>query len=122
VYYEFDELQIYQGDVFTAPLTGIDLIYDRAALVSIAPSRRHAYAQRLCSLLKPGGRILLITVDYVQDELAGPPFSVDAEHIQQLFPGMKATLLCRQEADQHHPKIARQNLTRFADEVWLIEA
>ncbi|ASA54693.1 thiopurine S-methyltransferase [Vibrio gazogenes] len=120
--YEFDELQIYQGDVFTAPLEHIELIYDRAALVSIMPSQRDAYIQRLRALLKPGGRMLLISVDYEQTELAGPPFSVDRNQIQHLFQGMKMTLLCRKEADPGHPKIAKQKLSRFADEVWLIEA
>ncbi|WP_038186184.1 thiopurine S-methyltransferase [Vibrio rhizosphaerae] len=120
--YEFDELQLYQGDVFTAPLEPVELIYDRAALVSMMPSQREAYVQRLRELLKPSGRMLLITVDYVQAELAGPPFSVDHHQIQQLFQGMKTTLLCRKEADPEHPKIAQQKLSRFADEVWLIEA
>ena len=34
--YEFDELSIYSGDFFTAPLDTYDLVYDRAASICTA--------------------------------------------------------------------------------------
>lgn len=84
--YQFDELSIYQGDIFTAPLPHVDIIYDRAALVALPPELRQEYAQRLISLVNDGGSILLISVEH-QLAKPTPPFSVEAEEISTLFNG-----------------------------------
>ncbi|PQJ89405.1 thiopurine S-methyltransferase [Aliivibrio sifiae] len=118
--YEFDEFTIYSGDYFTAPIEATDLIYDRAALVALPKEMRVEYVQVLRTRLKEGGRILLVTLDYAQDEMAGPPFSVPEEEVRSLFSGMTITRLLRDEADANHPRI-KKGLSRFAEEVWLIE-
>jgi thiopurine S-methyltransferase len=118
--YEFDEFTIYSGDYFTAPIEATDLIYDRAALVALPKEMRVEYVQVLRTRLKEGGRILLVTLDYAQDEMSGPPFSVPEEEVRSLFSGMTITRLLRDEADANHPRI-KKGLSRFAEEVWLIE-
>ncbi|MUK51239.1 thiopurine S-methyltransferase [Aliivibrio fischeri] len=118
--YEFDEFTIYSGDYFVAPIEAADLIYDRAALVALPKEMREEYVQVLRSRLKEGGRILLVTLDYAQSEMAGPPFSVPEEEVRALFSRMKITRLQRDEADAEHPKI-KKGLSRFAEDVWLIE-
>lgn len=120
--YQFDELSIYAGDFFTAPVQSADIIYDRAALVALPEEMRAEYALRIKSLLNPGGRILLVTLDYVQEEMAGPPFSVTEQEVNRLFGEYKITRLNRDEAGENHPKIAQKGLTRFAEEVYLIES
>ena len=120
--YQFDELSLYTGDFFTAPVDKVDLIYDRAALVALPPSMRVAYAERLKQLIKPGGRILLISLDYPQEELAGPPFSVPEQEICELFDGLKVTLLDCNEESAKGPQRAKKGLSRFAETVWLIES
>ncbi|HCH1224077.1 thiopurine S-methyltransferase [Vibrio parahaemolyticus] len=120
--YQFDELSIYTGDFFTAPVSQADIVYDRAALVALPQDMREEYVARLKPLLNPGGRILLVTLNYPQEEMAGPPFSVPLEEIQQLFAGYKVTCLNVVQADEHHPKIAKKGLSRFSEEVYLIEA
>lgn len=118
--YEFDEFTIYSGDYFSAPIEAVDLIYDRAALVALPKEMRSDYAQVLRSRLKEGGRMLLVTLDYVQEEMSGPPFSVPEDEVRSLFSGMSITKLQRDEADENHPRI-KKGLSRFAEEVWLIE-
>ncbi|MCW8336483.1 thiopurine S-methyltransferase [Vibrio paucivorans] len=118
--YQFDELSIYTGDFFTAPLQGADIIYDRAALIALPEDMRVEYAERIKGLLKPEGRILLITLDYPQDEMAGPPFSVPKSDIEALFEGYKVTNLNRDDKNAIPPK--NKVLSRFAEEVWLIES
>ncbi|ENY6470478.1 thiopurine S-methyltransferase [Vibrio parahaemolyticus] len=120
--YQFDELSIHTGDFFTAPVSQADIVYDRAALVALPQDMREEYVARLKLLLNPGGRILLVTLNYPQEEMAGPPFSVPLEEIQQLFVGYKVTCLNVDQADEHHPKIAKKGLSRFSEEVYLIEA
>ncbi len=118
--YDFDELTIYAGDYFSAPIEAVDLIYDRAALVALPKEMRSEYAKVLRSRLKKGGRILLVTLDYQQQEMTGPPFSVPESEVRELFLGMNIVRLKRDEADKDHPKI-KQGLSTFAEEVWLIE-
>lgn len=120
--FQFDELSIYTGDVFTAPVKPVDLVYDRAALVALPEEMRVDYVARIQSLLKPGGRILLVTLDYAQSEMAGPPFSVAEQEVRALFEGYQVTKLYRDDADERHPKIAKRGLSRFAEEVYLIQA
>ncbi|MBD1575670.1 MULTISPECIES: thiopurine S-methyltransferase [Vibrio] len=118
--YQFDELSIYSGDFFTAPLESYDLIYDRAAMIALPPALRVDYVARIKSLMKPNGKILLIGLDYDQNEMQGPPFSVPEDEIRAMYAGMKVTRLQRDEASANHPKI-ENGLSRFAEEVWLIE-
>lgn len=119
--YQFDELSIYTGDYFTAPLPMADIVYDRAALVALPQEMRTDYVERLKELLNPGGRILLVTLDYEQQELSGPPFSVAEAEIRHLFRGFSVRRLYRDEANAQHPKRAKKGLSRFAEEVWLVE-
>ncbi|MCW8344487.1 thiopurine S-methyltransferase [Vibrio sp. ZSDZ65] len=120
--YQFDELSIYTGDYFSAPVESVDLIYDRAALIAIPHDLRAMYVEKLKQVLKPGGKILLVTLDYIQDQLAGPPYSVPEAEVAAYFDeGYRITRLARDEAGSEHRRI-KQGLTRFAEEVWLIEA
>ncbi|PMG20951.1 thiopurine S-methyltransferase [Vibrio splendidus] len=120
--YQFDELNVYTGDYFSAPIQPVDIIYDRASLVALPAEMRVQYIERLKQLLKPGGKILLVTLDYDQSEMAGPPFSVPKLEIDKLFAGYKITLLNQDIADDEHPKIAKKGLSRFSEEVYLIES
>lgn len=120
--FQFDELSIYTGDFFTAPIQPVDIVYDRASLVALPEEMRAEYVQKIKSLLKPGARILLVSLDYQQSEMAGPPFSVAEQEIRSLYSGFKVTKLYRDEAGDDHPKIAKKGLSRFAEEVYLIEA
>lgn len=119
--YEFDELQLYVGDYFTAPIAPVDLIYDRAALVALPKILRQEYVSILLSRLNQGGRVLLVTLDFPQHEKAGPPFSVLETEVRSLFDGLKVTRLQRDDENKNQPK-SNNGLSRFAEEVWLIEA
>ncbi|MFY2508564.1 thiopurine S-methyltransferase [Vibrio pectenicida] len=120
--YQFDELSIYTGDIFTAPLEPADIIYDRAALIALPESMRGGYVERVKSLLKAGGRILLITTEYQKEEMAGPPFSVTEQEVNKLFSEYKISKLYREDAEQTHPRVIKHGLSRFAEEVYLIES
>lgn len=120
--FQFDELSIYVGDYFTAPIRPVDIVYDRASLIALPEEMRVAYVEKIKSVLKPGARILLVTLDYPQQEMAGPPFSVTEHEVHQHFGEYQITKLYRDDADEHHPKIAKKGLSRFAEEVYLIQA
>jgi thiopurine S-methyltransferase len=58
--------------------------YDRAAVIALPPGLRRRYATHLATLLSSGARGLLVTHDYVQAEMDGPPFSVTPEEVAEL--------------------------------------
>jgi thiopurine S-methyltransferase len=75
---DFLELQ----DTDIGPVAGI---YDRAALIALPAAMRHQYAARLAKLARRNTRALLITLEYDQAEMTGPPFSVSQEEVEHLF-------------------------------------
>lgn len=86
--YVADRYSLYAADFFevgVAELGTVDAFFDRAALVAIAPDRREEYAEQLASLMTRGGRGLLITFDYDQTVMDGPPFSVSPADVEKLF-------------------------------------
>lgn len=66
-----------------------DSIWDRASLVAINPTLREEYVQVMKKLLKPGGTILLVTLDRRTGSdagmNAGPPFSVPEKEVRRLY-------------------------------------
>ncbi|MEH6822509.1 MAG: thiopurine S-methyltransferase [Motiliproteus sp.] len=62
-----------------------DAIYDRAALIALPPSMRTAYVDKLLSVLRPGGQLLLITLEYPPEMHQGPPFSIAEEEVCARF-------------------------------------
>jgi thiopurine S-methyltransferase len=86
--YEAGNLDLYRGDFFrlTPSLLGeVAAVYDRAALISWTPELRSAYADHLAAIVRPGTRMLLITLEYLQAQLTGPPFSVARDEVERLY-------------------------------------
>jgi thiopurine S-methyltransferase len=70
-----------------------DAIYDRASMIAIEPTKRQDYTILLGSMLRPGGSILLITIEkrtIIKEEakLSGPPFSIDEMQVRQFYEGL----------------------------------
>lgn len=120
--FQFDELSIYVGDYFTAPIKPVDIVYDRASLVALPQEMRVQYVDKIKSLLKPGGRILLVTLDYDHSLMSGPPFSVPESEVRELYQGYKVTKLESNPEADRPPKMANQPSARFVEEVYLIES
>jgi thiopurine S-methyltransferase len=79
---------ILEGDALAltpAQVGPIDAVYDRAALVALPPDMRADYAASLARLAPPGAQVLLVAFEYPQEMKGGPPFSVAAAEIRDLF-------------------------------------
>ncbi|WP_394559796.1 thiopurine S-methyltransferase [Aquipseudomonas alcaligenes] len=85
--YETDGLTLFVGDIFTlsrALMGPVAAIYDRAALVALPPTMRQRYANHLAEISARAPQ-LLISFDYDQSQLPGPPFAVPASELAQLY-------------------------------------
>lgn len=81
-------IELVCGDAFAldaALLADCGAVFDRAALIALPPALRQRYAGELYARLPAGCRGLLITLEYPQDERAGPPFSVPEDEVRSLY-------------------------------------
>ena len=87
IHYSAPQLDIFVGDIFDLDreiLGHVDAIYDRAAIVALPDDLRARYAAHLIALA-PKANQLLISYEYDQSLISGPPFSVTPKHIQNYY-------------------------------------
>lgn len=111
--------RLYCGDFFRltkSELGEVRAVYDRGSLVALPPDRRKRYAARLASLLAPGGRVLLVSYDYAQEQTCGPPFSVPYAEIAGLFGGkFEVELLVGEDVLWSHQGLATRGVTALTE-------
>lgn len=94
--FEAEGLTLLAGDFFslTQAETGpLDALYDRAAIVALPQELRGRYVRQVRSLLAPDSTGLIITFDYPQEQMAGPPFSVPEPELRSHFAGAELELI-----------------------------
>ena len=114
-----DEVKILLGDFFAleaSHLAEVAGVYDRASLIALPPPMRERYTQHLDAILPPGARSLLVTLEYDQALLAGPPFAVSESEVRALYePLRQVELLCTRDALAEESRWRERGLT------WLLE-
>lgn len=81
-------VRILAADLFACTkedLGPVDALYDRAALVALPPETRRRYVARLRELLPAGAPGLVVTFEYEQSRLEGPPFAVLEDELRTLW-------------------------------------
>ncbi len=83
-----ENLTIYQGDFFNLnsnDLADCTAVYDRASMIALPAEMRQKYLQHLKKIVPALSRTLLITLEYDQNVMQGPPFSISENEVQQSF-------------------------------------
>ncbi|MEM8958493.1 MAG: thiopurine S-methyltransferase [Pseudomonadota bacterium] len=100
----FDSLRLYSagpvsvfvGDVFALDrevLGPVAAVYDRAALVALPPDMCARYVEHVAAMTADAPQVV-ISLEYDQSTMAGPPFSVPEAEIRTLYGGrFSVTLL-----------------------------
>lgn len=86
--YKLPDMTLLCGDFFhltKAQCRDIHVVYDRAALVALPLKMRKQYVKHLAEILPKGSQYLLVTMEYDQTSMNGPPFSVSEEEVIALF-------------------------------------
>ena len=115
-------IDIYLGDFFDLnpeQTSSFKAIYDRASIVAIEKTERKEYIDHLISFLDPAGRILLITLEYNQNQMEGPPYSVPVEEIESLFAPLGSVKLL-ETCDVLDDRFRNKGLTSLLENVFLI--
>jgi len=117
-----EDIELLCGDFFNfeaADLGKVDALYDRAALIALTAAQRQHYARRLARLLKPGTPGLLVTLDYDQAEMNGPPFAVSNGEVQRLYDAdFDIQHLTRLDALAADPKFREKGLSALTEHVY----
>lgn len=82
--YSARNLDIFVGNFFdlTAETLGaVDAVYDRAALVALPIDMRPRYSAHLAAITQHAKQ-MLITFEYVQSDMDGPPFNLDENEVR----------------------------------------
>lgn len=123
-HYRMDRIEIWNADFFhfdDALLPRIDAVYDRAALVALPPAMRVAYAARMSAMIPPGAPMLLITLDYPESEMQGPPFPVTASEVRDLFgAAFDIEQLHSEDCLDREPRFRKKGLSRMLEQVHLL--
>lgn len=85
--YRGPRINIFVGDIFELTpdkLGKVDGVYDRAALVALPSDLRKKYCQHLISMTHAATQ-LIITFNYDQKLVAGPPFSISKDMLQDYY-------------------------------------
>ena len=122
--WESGPIRLLCGDYFAlapADLAGVHAVYDRAALIALPPERRADYVAHLDRLLPGARRTLLITLEYPQEQMQGPPFSVAEREVRTLFTSARIERLGGQDVLADHPRFRDKGLTRLLECAYRIE-
>ena len=123
--YRHGALELWCGDFFA--LTAQDVAdcmawFDRAALIALPEPLRSRYWAHLQAVLPECCAGLLITLEYDQEQMQGPPFSVPASEVRAHM-GAAGMLLEVERADilKGDWKFIRHQLTALDEVVWRVQ-
>ena len=120
-----DRIEILCGDFFGLTPAGIgriDALYDRAALIALTPSQRVRYATRIMQLLAPQTPGLLVTLDYAQEKMPGPPFAVSPAEVSSLYrDGFSVEQLASSDIIEAQPQFLEKGLDTLYESVYRLQ-
>lgn len=120
--YRAGAVELWCGDFFA--LTAEDVadcvaLYDRAALIALPPELRERYTAHLTRILPPACQGLLVTLDYDQEQLDGPPFAVPDQEVRRLLePAWRAESLEARDVLGENWKFLQRGLSRLEERVY----
>ncbi len=120
------DIDLLCADFFTLKkeqLTDIKAVYDRAALVALPSEMRRKYVQKMLEILPDKISMLLLTLDYNENEKQGPPFSVTQEEVYELYEpyfNIELLELSAIEPQQRSPR--SQNMSYFNERVFYLSS
>ena len=110
-------IAIHCADIFRFDAGPFAACYDRGALVALPRDLRAAYARKIDELLAPGATRLLITVEYDQGVVDGPPYSVGADEVGAYWPSLREVSR-REDIANGPPKFREAGLDSMAEVAW----
>jgi len=116
------DVELWCGDMFALraeDVAGCTRLYDRAALIALPLEMRKRYLALLGELL-PACKGLLVTLDYDQALIDGPPFSVADDEVRAGLVGWQVEVLDAPEIIGESPKFQKAGVPSLVERVYRI--
>lgn len=123
ILFESEAITLWCGDFFQLPQQVWDKVsgvYDRAALIALPEELRPKYAAEMARRGPKHLEILLITLEYPEGSVQGPPFSVSTPEVEELFHPFKIQKIHSKKEEKFskdHPKL--QSLELYETVYWI---
>lgn len=122
--WECDQLVILCGDFFALvpeDVAELRCVYDRASLIALPPALRQRYMAHLEQLFPTPLPTLLVTLEYDQAQMDGPPFCVEEQELDRLCgSGRELSCLHAQSILDEQPRFRAKGLTALAEKVYYL--
>ncbi|MEO1206325.1 MAG: thiopurine S-methyltransferase [Pseudomonadota bacterium] len=123
--YESAPYRIFCGDIFKSKpqhMVDVTAVYDRASLVALPPAIQPAYAKHLAALTQPKTAALMVSLDYDQSEMTGPPFSTPPETVTAYFEAdFEIELRARDDALKANDPLRKRGLTGLTETCYVLQ-
>ena len=123
--YKSTNISLLQGDFFdlrSEDLDACQLVYDRASLIAMESPDRPRYLEHMLSIVPTLSKMLLITLEYEQAEMRGPPFSVPTDEVYQYYAdAFSIQLLERNDIIDESPRWRKVVLTALVESVFRLD-
>jgi len=111
-------VQIYCGDYFDFSAPAAAALYDRGALATLPVEDRPRYVAHTKTLLQVDSVRMIICLEYAQERVSGPPFSVLQEELNGYWPDLQR-IAAHNDIDNCPPKFRAAGLQTMQEAVWL---
>lgn len=117
-----DNICLLEGNFFdlqSDDLGDCNLVYDRAALIALDQSNRRRYVEWMHSLIDDSATMLLITLDYDQSQMNGPPFAVSQNEVEHHYgQTFQIDILTQTEIVDDSPRWRDKGLSSLVETVY----
>lgn len=124
-YFKGENIELWQGDFFaleSVDLVGVRGVYDRASLIALPENMRNDYSDHLSNLLETDSQIFLISMDYDESKMNGPPFSVGEEEINNMLGrNFDIELVAQSSGPDIVGSLAQRGLDTLNEKVYLLK-
>lgn len=123
--FRHERITLFCGDYYDLSprhLGPVDAVYDRASLVALPAAERPRYASHLRRL---AGRapVLLVALEYREEEMDGPPFPVWESEVRTLFEGQwRCELVSREDVLAGQERFRQKGLSALGEVVYRLSA
>lgn len=114
--YRSDNLIVYVGDFFQlseSELVDVTVVYDRAAIVALPLEMRGSYGKKISEVCGQAKQIVM-TLEYDQSVMSGPPFSVTRDEINSHYShAYNIKEVIRKNIIEQEPRFKQKGLSAF---------
>lgn len=120
--YRAGAIELLCGDFFALQASEVREchgLYDRAALIALPEVMRERYVAHLAAVLPSRCVGLLVTMDYPQEQMPGPPFAVSDAWVREwLEPAWVMQIWEELDVLQENPRFLQRGLTRMQERAY----